>query len=86
MVVWSVQELIQQMANIHFTENVTEDQLDAMAGSETLRYQATLFGIVRNNKVHKCVPMFFPFYSIWSFMAQIDDNWIILFHNLNEYL
>ncbi|KAH7656619.1 THO complex subunitTHOC2 N-terminal protein [Dioscorea alata] len=45
-----LQELIQQMANIHFTENVTEDQLDAMAGSETLRYQATLFGIVRNNK------------------------------------
>lgn len=46
------QELIQQMANVHYTENMTEEQLDAMAGSETLRYQATSFGITRNNKVH----------------------------------
>lgn len=46
-----MQELIQQMANVQYTENVTEEQLDAMAGSETLRYQATSFGITRNNKV-----------------------------------
>ncbi|XP_028767157.1 THO complex subunit 2 isoform X1 [Neltuma alba] len=45
-----LQELIQQMANVQYTENLTEEQLDAMAGSETLRYQATSFGITRNNK------------------------------------
>lgn len=39
------------MANVQYTENLTEDQLDAMAGSETLRYQATSFGVTRNNKV-----------------------------------
>ncbi|KAM1011881.1 hypothetical protein ACFX2C_047172 [Malus domestica] len=45
-----LEELIQQMANVHYTENLTDDQLDAMAGSETLRYQATSFGVTRNNK------------------------------------
>ncbi|KAL8142098.1 hypothetical protein V2J09_015130 [Rumex salicifolius] len=45
-----LQELIQQMANVQYTENMTEDQLDAMAGGESLRYQATSFGITRNNK------------------------------------
>ncbi|KAG0493334.1 hypothetical protein HPP92_004328 [Vanilla planifolia] len=45
-----LQELIQQMANVQYTENMTEEQLDAMAGSETLRFQATLFGMTRNNK------------------------------------
>lgn len=45
-----LQELIQQMANVQYTENMTEEQLDAMAGGETLRYQATSFGITRNNK------------------------------------
>ncbi|KAJ7955431.1 THO complex subunit 2 [Quillaja saponaria] len=45
-----LQELIQQMANVQYTENLTEEQLDAMAGSETLRYQSTSFGITRNNK------------------------------------
>ncbi|RZC74870.1 hypothetical protein C5167_050352 [Papaver somniferum] len=45
-----LQELIQQMANVQYTENMTEEQLDAMAGSETLRYQATAFGMTRNNK------------------------------------
>lgn len=40
------------MANVQYTENMTEEQLDAMAGSETLRYQATSFGATRNNKVH----------------------------------
>ncbi|KAL4575579.1 hypothetical protein LXL04_022427 [Taraxacum kok-saghyz] len=45
-----LQELIQQMANVQYTENMTEEQLDAMAGSETLRYQATSFGATRNNK------------------------------------
>lgn len=45
------QELIQQMANVQYTEQLTEEQLDAMAGSETLRYQATSFGVTRNNKV-----------------------------------
>lgn len=45
-----LKELIQQMANVQYTENMTEDQLDAMAGGESLRYQATSFGITRNNK------------------------------------
>ncbi|KAJ6816641.1 THO complex subunit 2 [Iris pallida] len=45
-----LQELIQQMANVQYTENMTDDQLGAMAGSDTLRYQATLFGMTRNNK------------------------------------
>ncbi|KAM6546773.1 hypothetical protein CsatB_027509 [Cannabis sativa] len=45
-----LQELIQQMANVQYTENLTEEQLDSMAGSETLRYQATSFGATRNNK------------------------------------
>jgi THO complex subunit 2 len=39
------------MANVQYTENLTEEQLDAMAGGETLRYQATSFGVTRNNKV-----------------------------------
>jgi hypothetical protein len=39
------------MANVQYTENLTEEQLDAMAGSETLKYQATSFGTTRNNKV-----------------------------------
>ncbi|KAG9142240.1 hypothetical protein Leryth_007680 [Lithospermum erythrorhizon] len=45
-----LQELIQHMANVQYTENMTEEQLDAMAGSDTLRYHATSYGIVRNNK------------------------------------
>ncbi|XP_042502720.1 THO complex subunit 2-like isoform X2 [Macadamia integrifolia] len=45
-----LQELIQQMANVQYTENMTEEQLDALAGSETLRCQATSFGMTRNNK------------------------------------
>ena len=43
------------MANVQYTENLTEEQLDAMAGSETLRYQATSFGVTRNNKVGEMV-------------------------------
>lgn len=43
------------MANVQYTENLTEEQLDAMAGSETLRYQATSFGVTRNNKVGEIV-------------------------------
>lgn len=46
-----IQELIQQMENVQYTENMTEEQLDSMAGGETLRYQATSFGVTRNNKV-----------------------------------
>jgi THO complex subunit 2 len=45
-----LQELIQQMANVQYTENMTEEQLDSMAGGDTLRYQATSFGVTRNNK------------------------------------
>lgn len=51
----SYQELVQQMANVQYTENLTEEQLDAMAGSETLRYQATSFGVTRNNKVQNYI-------------------------------
>lgn len=47
------------MANVQYTENLTEEQLDAMAGSETLRYQATSFGVTRNNKV-----VFFFFFHL----------------------
>lgn len=47
----NLQELIEQMANVHYTENITEEQLDALAGSETLRLQSTLYGSTRNNKV-----------------------------------
>ncbi|KAG8054210.1 hypothetical protein GUJ93_ZPchr0001g32724 [Zizania palustris] len=39
------------MANVQYTENMTEEQVDAMAGSETLRLQASLFGSTRNYKV-----------------------------------
>ncbi|KEH24624.1 THO complex subunit 2 [Medicago truncatula] len=45
-----LQELIQQMANVQYTENLTEEQLEAMAGSETLKCHATSFGMTRNNK------------------------------------
>ncbi|XP_021843215.1 THO complex subunit 2 isoform X2 [Spinacia oleracea] len=45
-----LQELIQQMANVQYTENMTEEQLDSMAGGETLRYLATSYGVSRNNK------------------------------------
>ena len=41
------------MANVEYTENVTEEQLEAMAGGENLRYHATSFGATRNNKVLK---------------------------------
>jgi THO complex subunit 2 len=46
-----MQELIQQMANVQYTENMTDEQVDAMAGSETLRLQSSLFGSTRNYKV-----------------------------------
>jgi len=47
------------MANVQYTENMTEDQLDAMAGSETLRCQASLFGMTKNNKVgNEAIAMF----------------------------
>ncbi|KAG8078866.1 hypothetical protein GUJ93_ZPchr0007g6205 [Zizania palustris] len=46
-----LEELIQQMANVQYTENMTEEQVDAMAGSETLRLQASLFGPTKNYKV-----------------------------------
>ncbi|CAK9221020.1 unnamed protein product, partial [Sphagnum troendelagicum] len=45
-----LQELMQQMAGVEYTENVTEDQLEAMAGGEAIRYQATAFGLTKNNK------------------------------------
>lgn len=62
-----MQELIQQMANVQYTENMTEEQLDAMAGSDTLRYQATSFGITRNNKVLKMLPELVAFSSMNQF-------------------
>ncbi|XP_020177140.1 THO complex subunit 2 isoform X1 [Aegilops tauschii subsp. strangulata] len=46
-----LEELIQQMANVQYTENMTDEQVDAMAGSETLRLQSSLFGSTRNYKV-----------------------------------
>ena len=39
------------MAKVEYTENVTEEQLEAMAGGEHLRYHATSFGATRSNKV-----------------------------------
>lgn len=44
---------MQQMASVEYTENVTDDQLEAMAGGEAIRYQAAAFGVTRNNKVVK---------------------------------
>eukprot|EP00897_Mesotaenium_endlicherianum_P006325 jgi/Mesen1/5720/ME000289S04824 len=46
-----LQELVQQMASVEHVENLTEDQLDAMAGGEVLRQLAATFVQVRNNKV-----------------------------------
>jgi hypothetical protein len=46
-----LQELMQQMASVEYTENVTDDQLEALAGGEALRYQASAFGVTKNNKV-----------------------------------
>ncbi|VAH83532.1 unnamed protein product [Triticum turgidum subsp. durum] len=46
-----LEELIQQMANVQYTENMTDEQVDGMAGSETLRLQSSLFGSTRNYKV-----------------------------------
>ncbi|KAK7311280.1 hypothetical protein RJT34_09308 [Clitoria ternatea] len=34
-----------ELVLLQYTENLTEEQLDAMAGSGTLRYQATSFGV-----------------------------------------
>ncbi|KAM7255281.1 hypothetical protein ACFE04_020522 [Oxalis oulophora] len=46
-----LQELVQHMANVQFTENLTEEDLEAMGGSDTLRYLATsAFAVARNNK------------------------------------
>ncbi|XP_024388621.1 THO complex subunit 2 isoform X2 [Physcomitrium patens] len=45
-----LQELMQQMASVEYTENVTDDQLEALAGGEALRYQASAFGVTKNNK------------------------------------
>jgi THO complex subunit 2 len=44
---------MQQTANVEYTENVTDDQLEAMAGGEAIQYQAAAFGATRNNKVVK---------------------------------
>ncbi|XP_020583433.1 THO complex subunit 2-like [Phalaenopsis equestris] len=63
-----LQELIQQMANVQYTENMTEEQLDAMAGSETLRFQATLFGMARNNKLE-------PFCEFRGLLKRIRFMW-----------
>lgn len=49
---------MQQMAGVEYTENVTEDQLEAMAGGEAIRYQATAFGLTKNNKVQNRCHMF----------------------------
>jgi len=48
-----LQELMQQMASVEYTENVTDDQLEALAGGEGLRYQASAFGVTKNNKVKR---------------------------------
>lgn len=44
---------MQQMASVEYTENVTDDQLEALAGGEALRYQASAFGVTKNNKVNR---------------------------------
>ena len=53
-----MQELIQQMANVQYTENMTDEQVDAMAGSETLRLQSSLFGSTRNYMVLRGINAF----------------------------
>lgn len=57
------------MANVQYTENLTEEQLDAMAGSETLRYQATSFGVTRNNKVCWISGLNF---NLWCFRKELS--------------
>lgn len=61
------------MANVQYTENMTEEQLDAMAGSETLRYQATSFGVPRNNKV------FFEAYIILKLLICVQMFLLFVF-------
>lgn len=58
------------MANVQYTENMTEEQLDAMAGSETLRYQATSFGATRNNKVHLYLIIFCFCFFIYNLISK----------------
>ena len=58
-----MQELIQQMANVQYTENMTDEQVDAMAGSETLRLQSSLFGSTRNYKVLRGINAFSVFHD-----------------------
>lgn len=70
------QELIQQMANVQYTENLTEEQLDAMAGSETLRYQATSFGVARNNKVFLLSLFCSVLRNYFTLLIQLVDYFI----------
>ena len=61
-----MQELIQQMANVQYTENMTDEQVDGMAGSETLRLQSSLFGSTRNYKVLRRIKASFLYFMIRS--------------------
>ncbi|CAI7847204.1 unnamed protein product, partial [Closterium sp. NIES-54] len=45
-----LQELMEQMAGIESNENLTEEQLEALAGGETLRQLTASFGQAKNNK------------------------------------
>ncbi|GJP77194.1 hypothetical protein CLOP_g7622 [Closterium sp. NIES-67] len=45
-----LQELMEQMAGIETSENLTEEQLEALAGGDTLRQLTASFGQAKNNK------------------------------------
>ena len=49
--VLTLQELMQQMAGVETQDNLTEEQLEAMAGGEVLRLQAASMG--QMNKSNK---------------------------------
>ena len=46
-----LQELMQQKTSVEYTKNVTDDQMEAMAGGEAIQYQVGAFGVTRNIKV-----------------------------------
>lgn len=66
------------MASVEFTENMTEDQLEAIAGGEALRYQATAFGVTRNNKVSDDFHAHsFVFVCLLDFILVVRDRLLL---------
>lgn len=70
---------MQQMASVEYTENVTDDQLEAMAGGEAIRYQAAAFGVTRNNKVIKdCIcPRFSTSGNQFLYCSAVAEDFLL---------